>query len=69
MEKIEEILLRAEKDFPEKFKNMITCRKSEKHEWATCKSNDIRFIDVECKNCKTNLAISMRFFAGTQDHG
>jgi len=55
-------------DFPMEFMDMIHCSKS-KHDWSTTKQNNVRLVDIECKNCKTNLAISLKFFAGIQDHG
>ena len=70
-EKLHQVLLRAENDFPNEFKNMNSCTKSDKHDWHNSSSNpnDIRLVDIDCKNCKTNLAVVLKLFAGTQDHG
>jgi hypothetical protein len=68
MRKLKETLSRAKNDFPEEFKNMISCRESPQHEWFIVKQN-VRLVDVECSKCKTNLAIALKLFTGVQDHG
>lgn len=49
-----------------------SCDDKQTHDWfidPSAKQDYIRFVDIKCKNCKTNLAIALRFFAGMQDHG
>lgn len=72
MKKLEEILFLAQKNFPQEFKAIIHCHKSDNHVWfidPSAEQKDIRLVDVECENCKRNLAILLRFFSGIQDHG
>jgi len=72
MEKIIELLLKAETNFPKEFKRILPCLKTDKHEWSidsSIKEKDFRFIDIKCKKCGKNLAVVLRLFAGIQDHG
>jgi hypothetical protein len=49
---------------------MIPCNKSENHTWFISNNKiDIRLVDVQCKECKTNLAIALKLFSGIADHG
>ena len=71
-ENLQGILLRAKNDFPKEFKSIIPCAKSDTHDWfinSFGNQTNTRLVDVECKNCKTNLAIALKFFTGMQDHG
>lgn len=71
MKNLQEIILCAKKGFPKEFESMIPCTKSDKHDWfinLIGNQTRIRLVDVECKNCKTNLAIALKLFAGSQDH-
>ncbi|MFA6251228.1 MAG: hypothetical protein WC603_01215 [Candidatus Paceibacterota bacterium] len=72
MKKIKKIIFDVEKKFPKEFENIILCTKSNSHDWIIrqpFKQFNIRLMDIECKNCRINLTIAMRFFAGIQDHG
>jgi hypothetical protein len=72
MEKLHGIFVQIQKEFPQEFKNIISCRKSNNHDWtisAPPEQADIRLVDIECKNCGINFTIAMKFFVGIQDHG
>ncbi len=72
MERLKKILQQAKNDFPEEFQCILPCSSSNKHSWfiiPLADRKDIRFTDIECKKCKTNLAIGLKFFTGVQDHG
>jgi len=72
MEKVKELIQRAESSFPEEFKRMIPCWASKDHEWKIAygvNSTMVTFLDIECCHCKMNLASVLKFFVGAQDHG
>ena len=71
MKKLEKIIIYAQKNFSEEFKSIIPCDESDNHDWfinPSANRTDIRLIDIECKNCKINLAVLLRLFSGIQDH-
>lgn len=66
--KLNDILNDAQKKYPNK---ESLCRDGKSHKWFLdlgSKVNDIRYVNISCKKCNTNLAIALGLFAGSQDH-